>query len=425
MYNCDYVLINKTNCEVKNRKFYIFEEASMEDLRKHLMVAAVDFGTTYSGYSFSMRADWEDNPLKISNPIWRAGSRQFVSEKTPTCLLLNSNREFVAFGFEAENKWIDLLLDNEHNEYYYFERFKMNLHNNKSQKRFMRSCAEGAGIPTNNLILALEPEAASIFCQFLSTEKLKGSDPGFTMTAEGTKFMVVDLGGGTADITVHEKAANGHLKEKHRAIGNDCGGTSIDRRFFKLFEEIIGKTTMDSLKKESPLAYIDLIREFESVKRTVETETKTKVTMTIPVVALETSCQKVHNKNLESLLADSSYSKDIKLAQDKIRIHVEVFNKMFMPSVDSVISLMKEIFQDKSLKDVTHLLMVGGFSDCQLMHDAVRQAFPEKKIIIPEEAGLAVLKGAVLFGHDPEYIQSRIMRCSYGVKTNVPWHEKI
>ncbi|XP_071140594.1 heat shock 70 kDa protein 12A-like [Mytilus edulis] len=458
----------------------------MEDLRKHLMVAAVDFGTTYSGYSFSMRADWEDNPLKISNPIWRAGSRQFVSEKTPTCLLLNSNREFVAFGFEAENKWIDLLLDNEHKDYYYFERFKMNLHNNKNitsgmmldditgtkrlpafhvfklsiqylvnhlldvlkkrgnlvkhdevqyvltvpaiwtdrAKRFMRSCAEGAGIPTNNLILALEPEAASIFCQFLSTEKLKGSDPGFTMTAEGTKFMVVDLGGGTADITVHEKAANGHLKEKHRAIGNDCGGTSIDRRFFKLFEEIIGKTTMDSLKKESPLAYIDLIREFESVKRTVETETKTKVTMTIPVVALETSCQKVHNKNLESLLADSSYSKDIKLAQDKIRINVEVFNKMFMPSVDSVISLMKEIFQDKSLKDVTHLLMVGGFSDCQLMHDAVRQAFPEKKIIIPEEAGLAVLKGAVLFGHDPEYIQSRIMRCSYGVKTNVPWHEK-
>lgn len=84
------------------------------------MVAAVDFGTTYSGYSFSMRADWEDNPLKISNPIWRAGSRQFVSEKTPTCLLLNSNREFVAFGFEAENKWIDLLLDNEHKEHYYF-----------------------------------------------------------------------------------------------------------------------------------------------------------------------------------------------------------------------------------------------------------------------------------------------------------------
>lgn len=52
-----------------------------------------------------------------------------------------------------------------------------------------------AGIPANNLIVALEPEAASIFCQFLQTEKKDCSDSGFTVTAEGTEYMVVDLGG--------------------------------------------------------------------------------------------------------------------------------------------------------------------------------------------------------------------------------------
>jgi hypothetical protein len=30
------------------------------------------------------------------------------------------------------------------------------------------------------------------------------------------------------------------------------------------------------------------------------------------------------------------------------------------------------------------------------------------------EAGLSVLKGAVLFGHKPDYIASRVMRFSYG-----------
>jgi hypothetical protein len=40
--------------------------------------------------------------------------------------------------------------------------------------------------------------------------------------------------------------------------------------------------------------------------------------------------------------------------------------------------------------------------------------FPNKRIIIPEEAGLSVLKGAVLFGHTPDYIASRVMRFSYG-----------
>ena len=45
------------------------------------------------------------------------------------------------------------------------------------------------------LILALEPEAASIYCQHLPIQKLHGSSPEFVMTEVGTKYMVVDLGG--------------------------------------------------------------------------------------------------------------------------------------------------------------------------------------------------------------------------------------
>lgn len=34
-------------------------------LQSHLLVAAIDFGTTYSGYTFQSRADFEENPLKV------------------------------------------------------------------------------------------------------------------------------------------------------------------------------------------------------------------------------------------------------------------------------------------------------------------------------------------------------------------------
>jgi hypothetical protein len=44
-------------------------------------------------------------------------------------------------------------------------------------------------------MLALEPEAASIYCQHLPIERFHGSSPGFVMTEVGTKYMVVDLGG--------------------------------------------------------------------------------------------------------------------------------------------------------------------------------------------------------------------------------------
>lgn len=52
-----------------------------------------------------------------------------------------------------------------------------------------------AGILKDHLLISLEPEAASIYCQYLPTEKLCGAESGFTMSKVGSKYMIVDLGG--------------------------------------------------------------------------------------------------------------------------------------------------------------------------------------------------------------------------------------
>ena len=109
----------------------------MVDKRKHLMVAALDFGTTFSGYAFSMRHEFEAEPLKIHCNIWDGGARALSSIKTPTCLLLDKEKKFVAFGYEAENQYADLVMDNEHDDYYFFHRFKMNLHSSKVFQLFL------------------------------------------------------------------------------------------------------------------------------------------------------------------------------------------------------------------------------------------------------------------------------------------------
>jgi hypothetical protein len=104
----------------------------MVDNRKYLMVAALDFGTTFSGYAFSMRHEFELEPLNIHcSHIWNGGAWALSLIKTPTCLLLDKEKKFVAFGYEAENQYADLVMDKEHDDYYFFHRFKMNLHNNK------------------------------------------------------------------------------------------------------------------------------------------------------------------------------------------------------------------------------------------------------------------------------------------------------
>lgn len=98
----------------------------MADKNDKLLVAAIDFGITLSGYAFSCVYDHMRDPLKISTGHWVAGSD--IYRKTPTCVLLSPKQEFKAFGYEAEDLYSELALDEIHHDHYFFEGFKMLLY---------------------------------------------------------------------------------------------------------------------------------------------------------------------------------------------------------------------------------------------------------------------------------------------------------
>ncbi|CAG2256322.1 unnamed protein product [Mytilus edulis] len=198
---------------------------------------------------------------------------------------------------------------------------------------------------------------------------------------------------------------------------NDCGGTSVDGRFFQMLVKILGGPLMKKIKDEDPAAYLDLYREFEAAKRTIVTGKEGKVNITIPYASFDDNCRKMLGENLKAVIASSPYGNEISLRGDKMRIDAHLMIQLFKPTIDSIVSLMVEILKGKKVENVTQILLVGGFSECRLIQDAVIKEFNDKKIIIPEEAGLSVLKGAVLFGHRPDYVQSRVMRFTYGVST--------
>lgn len=98
---------------------------------KGLFVAAIDFGTTYSGYAFSSTNEWS----KVLTSNWTGG--KVITLKTPTAILLDSEQKFLAFGYEAEDMYMDLARDEEHEDHYFFHRFKMILHSEKVCKQMI------------------------------------------------------------------------------------------------------------------------------------------------------------------------------------------------------------------------------------------------------------------------------------------------
>lgn len=91
------------------------------------VVVAIDFGTTYSGYAYAFNSSPHDIHL-MRRP--EGGQFGIVSHKIPTILLLNDKGAFHSFGYEARETYLDLN-EEETQKWFYFEKFKMELHSRK------------------------------------------------------------------------------------------------------------------------------------------------------------------------------------------------------------------------------------------------------------------------------------------------------
>jgi hypothetical protein len=219
----------------------------------------------------------------------------------------------------------------------------------------------------------------------------------------------VDMG---ADITVLQQTYNSKLKELFKVTEDDCGGRSVVDKFLKIIEEIAGEKVMSELKENFPLSYINLVREFETVRRLVSRGNKKKVTLTIPFVEIDGKCKEFGGKSLQSAIDSSSYVDEITLHGNQLRFSADLIIKLFTPTIDGIITLMKNIVSNRSTNgvsnNVSNIVMVGRLSECDMIQDAVYKAFPDNQIIIPAEPCLSALQGAVLFGHRPDYNRSEL-----------------
>ncbi|WAR03677.1 HS12A-like protein [Mya arenaria] len=169
-----------------------------------------------------------------------------------------------------------------------------------------------AGIPNDQLRIALEPEAASVWCQVCTDDKIT------KLSDAGTKYMVVDLGGGTADITVHEKLVDGRLRELHRASGGEWGGNRVEQSYIDCLTAMVGHEVMDEFRREHTGDYMTLLMDLETKKRTVTASLEGKVTLTVPLTFSE--CCHKHDINIQDRINKSPFKDKMKWTRDRFRI---------------------------------------------------------------------------------------------------------
>lgn len=136
-------------------------------------------------------------------------------------------------------------------------------------KKEVRHCSEVAGLvqgpqskagigSPHPLKLSIEPEAASIYCQM----KLKDHT-----WSKGDKFLVVDCGGGTVDLVLHENfgaAPFVAVKVAQESSGDLCGGSRVDEEFFSFLRRRI--SCFRRFEKECPATALAFRQDCEKIK---------------------------------------------------------------------------------------------------------------------------------------------------------------
>nr|XP_022327057.1 myosin-10-like isoform X5 [Crassostrea virginica] len=430
-----------------------FMEVPPPRRRNRLFVASIDFGTTYSGYAFSSKDEWERDPMNIHKNVWN--SSNLMSAKTPTALMLGPKREFLAFGYDAETKYSES--EGSFASYYYFHCFKLILQDNdnlncdtlirdatgkaldamtvfsisikyitdhlfkslsnnfpeiemddihfvltvpaiwdQKAKQFMTEAALRAGIPNEQLSIAMEQETAAIYYREdnLSQDKDKTSN-----LTEGMNFMVVDLGGGTTDITFHRSLDNGKFEEIRPPTGGPWGGQNVNEAFFNFIAELFGQSVIDKLKKMHMDDYLDLERHFEIKKRSIASNKTGSVKINFPLIVFQLANEMNKTESVCDIITQNAkYAGKIKTEAQKLQIPTEILISLFRPTIGEIIEHIHTILKENT-NEVDVILMVGGFAECDIVQNEFKKNFSDKKIIVPEEAGLAVMKGAVLYGH--------------------------
>jgi hypothetical protein len=167
-----------------------------------------------------------------------------------------------------------------------------------------------------------------------------------------------------------------------------------------------------------------MMREFEAKKRTVSSKSDGMVTMRI-AASFSSRFKTKKKKDLHQHVSESEYVDRVFFKRDKIQISAEIFKRFFTDSISNTVCHVREILDENDYRGIETILLVGGFAESEIVQDEIRAAFSDKRVITPNESGLVVLKGAVLFGHNPKVVKSRISKYTYGVEVHAPFNEDL
>lgn len=441
---------------------------------------AIDFGTARSGYAYQFFED-KDAKDPIFRNRW-SDTNEFYP-KTLTEILFSPDGLVEAWGHSARKRFTQLREEASEKGYILIENFKTLLHDGKDRdkdgpfimregkkfsivtliaeflklvkevalkdiaetlggeglldekeirwcltvpavwqedsKQIMCRAAQLAGLigegtqESERLLLVLEPEAAAVHCQQVMMRQNQSA------LDSGKAIMIVDAGGGTVDITVHEVRLGEGLDELVPCGGGLHGSKYVDRNFREFLSHKLCAEAMNEFETQWPVEYAKLMSEtWENIKCSYDAAPNWRSSIEMPrrlEKILETSFPEVLERLANVQGGDNTV---IQLTHNNMET-------IFKPVIDNLIDKVRNQFIALEDRRCDILFLVGGFAESPILKQKIQDEFGDRveRVVIPDRPGAAVLQGAASFGVNPGVVIARRSTLTYGTSCIRPFKD--
>lgn len=208
------------------------------------------------------------------------------------------------------------------------------------------------------------------------------------------------------------------LREIRKSSGNGTGGSTVDKAFIEMIQKKLTTPVCLLLKKENPVAYMDLRKDIEEAKKSVTTVESDILEIPINYRVINSISKGYFHSSISNNISDE-------IVDDNLQVQGATVQELFKHTTEEVLRAVDNALQFNGADKVTMIILVGGFANCEIIELAIRNRFESRRVIVPSDASSAVLHGAVLYGHNPHIICNRIMKCTYGVGVQLPFQDGI
>lgn len=207
--------------------------------------------------------------------------------------------------------------------------------------------------------------------------------------------------GTSSEITLHQMCENNSFEALLPTTRGPWGGKTVDDEFFKFLSELVGHNVWHEFKTNHNNDHLEIARYFERKKRIINPENLSgKTQLLIPSVLVDLSIRSQGVTSFIEVIQNNDLHRNhVDYSANNLVFSNTFFSRFFRKTINGIIKLMDEYIQTSEAKNVECIVIVGGFSQCLLLQDAINKHFRNMSIIIPDKADLAVMHGAVLYCH--------------------------